>query len=637
MPARRCCGAALAGARRWRSRSACATTAASTHRFAAPPQRIVSLLPSLTESVCALGACARLVGVDRFSNWPPSVRALPQARRARRRADRAHRRAQARRGARRRRRRASSTGSRRWACGSWCSTRAPMRDVQRRLDARGRLLGDAGARPRCGRDIEARLSAAAGARAAGAARRSASTSRSTPRLRRRRVVVHRRDAGAARHGQRRPGRARAVPEAEPRIRGARPARHRDGRRAQRRRRCRSARAGARCGRCSKAHACAFPARALWSADAPRPAPGRGRGCSPTAWPALPARRAERRRCRQRSHRRAAARLALGAVRGDRAAVRRRPGGGQRGLVARAARRLRGPDAATHRRPDPRAAHARRLAHRRAARPGRRDGAGLFRNPLADPYLLGSAAGRVARVVLVLARRALAGHGIGLATADALARVGLVGAAFAGALGGVVADPAAGPRRAADDARCCWPASSSASCWRRSATWSRRSRPTRCAASRPSCSAAPASSAGQLRRAGRRPAARRCRWRGGWPRALDALTLGEDSARQPRACRCRACACCWSRRSRWPPASRCRRPGWSRSSAWCRRTSCAASRPRTRFTLLASAARAGRCCSAADVLARVLIAPQELPVGVLTAVLGGGYLLWLLHRTRAAGE
>jgi iron complex transport system substrate-binding protein len=46
--------------------------------LAASPQRIVSLLPSLTESVCALGACARLVGVDRFSNWPESVRALPQ-------------------------------------------------------------------------------------------------------------------------------------------------------------------------------------------------------------------------------------------------------------------------------------------------------------------------------------------------------------------------------------------------------------------------------------------------------------------------------------------------------------------------------------------------------------------------------
>jgi len=43
-----------------------------------PPQRIVTLLPSLTESVCTLGACERLVGVDRYSNWPDSVRALPQ-------------------------------------------------------------------------------------------------------------------------------------------------------------------------------------------------------------------------------------------------------------------------------------------------------------------------------------------------------------------------------------------------------------------------------------------------------------------------------------------------------------------------------------------------------------------------------
>ncbi len=35
--------------------------------------------------------------------------------------------------------------------------------------------------------------------------------------------------------------------------------------------------------------------------------------------------------------------------------------------------------------------------------------------------------------------------------------------------------------------------------------------------------------------------------------------------------------------------------------------------------------------AADTLARGLLAPQELPVGVLTAVLGGGYLLWLMRR------
>jgi len=43
-----------------------------------PPQRIVSLVPSLTETVCALGACDRLVGVDRHANWPASVRQLPQ-------------------------------------------------------------------------------------------------------------------------------------------------------------------------------------------------------------------------------------------------------------------------------------------------------------------------------------------------------------------------------------------------------------------------------------------------------------------------------------------------------------------------------------------------------------------------------
>mgnify|MGYP003347287522 CR=1 FL=1 len=41
----------------------------------APAQRIVSLLPSLTETVCELGACARLVGVDRYSNFPAAVNA----------------------------------------------------------------------------------------------------------------------------------------------------------------------------------------------------------------------------------------------------------------------------------------------------------------------------------------------------------------------------------------------------------------------------------------------------------------------------------------------------------------------------------------------------------------------------------
>ena len=49
-----------------------------TVRFDQPPQRIISLLPSLTETVCELGHCQRLVGVDRYSNYPASVRALPQ-------------------------------------------------------------------------------------------------------------------------------------------------------------------------------------------------------------------------------------------------------------------------------------------------------------------------------------------------------------------------------------------------------------------------------------------------------------------------------------------------------------------------------------------------------------------------------
>ncbi len=46
-------------------------------RLPAAPQRIVSLLPSLTETVCELGRCDRLVGVDRYSNYPVSVRRLP--------------------------------------------------------------------------------------------------------------------------------------------------------------------------------------------------------------------------------------------------------------------------------------------------------------------------------------------------------------------------------------------------------------------------------------------------------------------------------------------------------------------------------------------------------------------------------
>ena len=66
----------------WVGGTACAwelrDDSGQTVQLARAPQRIVSLLPSLTETVCALGECARLVGVDRYSNFPDSVRALPQ-------------------------------------------------------------------------------------------------------------------------------------------------------------------------------------------------------------------------------------------------------------------------------------------------------------------------------------------------------------------------------------------------------------------------------------------------------------------------------------------------------------------------------------------------------------------------------
>ncbi|MDP2017416.1 ABC transporter substrate-binding protein, partial [Hydrogenophaga sp.] len=40
--------------------------------------RIITLSPSLTEAVCALGHCAELVGTDRHSSWPGTVSRLPK-------------------------------------------------------------------------------------------------------------------------------------------------------------------------------------------------------------------------------------------------------------------------------------------------------------------------------------------------------------------------------------------------------------------------------------------------------------------------------------------------------------------------------------------------------------------------------
>jgi iron complex transport system permease protein len=49
-----------------------------------------------------------------------------------------------------------------------------------------------------------------------------------------------------------------------------------------------------------------------------------------------------------------------------------------------------------------------------------------------------------------------------------------------------------------------------------------------------------------------------------------------------------------------------------------------------WLILLSSLAGGLLLVVADLGARWLIAPEELPVGILTAVLGGTYLLWLMY-------
>jgi len=55
-----------------------------------------------------------------------------------------------------------------------------------------------------------------------------------------------------------------------------------------------------------------------------------------------------------------------------------------------------------------------------------------------------------------------------------------------------------------------------------------------------------------------------------------------------------------------------------------------------WLVVLSALMGGVLLLAADLLARMALAPQEMPVGVLTSVLGGGYLLWLMYRSQTVG-
>ncbi len=49
-----------------------------TVTLTAEPMRVVTMIPSHTETLCALDACDKLVGVDQFSNYPEAVMDLPK-------------------------------------------------------------------------------------------------------------------------------------------------------------------------------------------------------------------------------------------------------------------------------------------------------------------------------------------------------------------------------------------------------------------------------------------------------------------------------------------------------------------------------------------------------------------------------
>jgi iron complex transport system permease protein len=259
--------------------------------------------------------------------------------------------------------------------------------------------------------------------------------------------------------------------------------------------------------------------------------------------------------------------------------------------------------------------------------------GLFRNPLADPYLLGSAAGAGFGVVLVLAAGGALGQVIGLGTAQWLLRLGLVSAAFGGALAGVALTLllARGPSRpmvlllagvvvgillsalselvtllspeALRGKQIFMLGTTSFLSWSSAAVLA-------------------AVLAFTL------PLARR------FARALDALVLGEASAASlglqlPRVRLLLVALMALATGAAVAQAGLVAFVGLVAPHI-VRRLVVVTHGP----LLLLSALAGAVLLLAADITARSVIAPQELPVGVLTAVLGGIYLLALLRRRQA---
>jgi len=255
--------------------------------------------------------------------------------------------------------------------------------------------------------------------------------------------------------------------------------------------------------------------------------------------------------------------------------------------------------------------------------------GLFRNPLADPYLLGTAAGASLGVVAVLAAGSALGAALGGAAAGWLARLGLVSAAFGGALLGVglTLTLARGTGR---------PMvlllagvvvgillSALAELLLLVAPEALRGRQifmlgTTGYLGWPAVAVLAAALALTL------PLAHR------HARALDALVLGEQSALSlgvplPRVRLLLVLLMALATATAVAQAGLVAFVGLV-APHLVRRLAVVTHGP-----LLGLSAMAGAVLLlAADVAARSVLAPQELPVGVLTAVLGGGYLLWLLR-------
>jgi iron complex transport system permease protein len=256
--------------------------------------------------------------------------------------------------------------------------------------------------------------------------------------------------------------------------------------------------------------------------------------------------------------------------------------------------------------------------------------GLFRNPLADPYLLGTAAGAGLGVVLVLAAGGLFGRLIGLATADLLLRIGLVGAAFGGALAGVALTLLLARGTARPMVLLLAGVvvgillSALAELVTLAAPEALRGRQVFLLGSTSFLGwASVALLAAVL--AATLPLAVR------FARALDALVLGETSAASlgielPRVRVLLVVLMALATGTAVAQAGLIAFVGLVAPHV-VRRLVVVTHGP----LLALSALAGGVLLLAADVAARRVIAPQELPVGVLTAVLGGAYLLVLLRR------